>query len=128
MELVEADAKVEEEGAEVLDALVGAYSDAQLRRTRAIVPGLGDKAFPGDGAAGDGENDEAAVAEALAGVTMGGVAVAAEEVGARGAGRQGVVGEVEVLGGNEVEGHPQEAAEGEVGERLFSLTKRETTQ
>ena len=39
VELVEADANVEEEGAEALDALVGAYSDAQLRRTRAIVPG-----------------------------------------------------------------------------------------
>ena len=83
---MEADAKVEEEGAEALDALVGGYSDAQLGCTRAIVPDLGDEAFPGDGAAGDGENDKTAVAEALASVAVGGVAVAAEEVGAGGAG------------------------------------------
>ena len=101
------------------DALVGAHGAAQFGCAGAVVSGLRNEAFPGYGAAGDGEDDEAAVAEALARVAVGGVAVASEEVGARGAGRQGVVGEVEILGGNEVEGHPQEAAEGKVGEGLL---------
>ena len=101
------------------DALVGAHGAAQFGCAGAVVSGLRNEAFPGYGAAGDGEDDEAAVAEALARVAVEGVAVASEEVGARGAGRQGVVGEVEVLRGDEVEGHSQEAAEGKVGEGLL---------
>ena len=99
-----------------MDALVGADGDAELRGAGAVVAGLGDDALPGDGPAGDGEDDEAGVAEPLAGVAVGRVAGRGEEGVAGGARWQGVVGEVEVFRGDDVEGDSQEEAEGEVRE------------
>ena len=69
--VVEAEAEVAEEGAETMDALVGTHGDAELGGAGAVITGLGDEAFPGDGTARDGENDKAAVAETLAGVAVG---------------------------------------------------------